>query len=123
MPHVVASALGRISAAPGANVRRIWSEAFKTVRAETERRAAHLSPEDQIVQSMADASPAKWHRAHTTWFFETFLLRSEEHTSELQSLRHLVCRLLLEKKKKQNHSHKAWKITKSHGRERHGTAD
>ena len=75
MPHVVASALGRISAAPGANVRRIWSEAFRTVRAETERRAAHLSPEDQIVQSMADASPAKWHRAHTTWFFETFLLK------------------------------------------------
>jgi len=75
MPHVVASALGRISAAPGANVRRIWSEAFRTVRAETERRAAPLSPEDQIVQSMADASPAKWHRAHTTWFFETFLLK------------------------------------------------
>ncbi len=76
MPHVVAPALGRISAAPGANLRRIWSEAFKTVRAETERRAAPLSPEDQIVQSMADASPAKWHRAHTTWFFETFLLKA-----------------------------------------------
>jgi ergothioneine biosynthesis protein EgtB len=76
MPHVVASALGRISAAPGANIRRIWSEAFRTVRAETERRAAHLSPEDQLVQSMADASPAKWHRAHTTWFFETFLLKA-----------------------------------------------
>jgi ergothioneine biosynthesis protein EgtB len=76
MPHVVAPALGRISAAPGANLRRIWSEAFRTVRAETERRAAPLSPEDQIVQSMADASPAKWHRAHTTWFFETFLLKA-----------------------------------------------
>src|SRR6476469_7774905 len=76
MPHVVAPALGRISAAPGANVRRIWSEAFRTVRAETERRAAPLSPEDQIVQSMADASPTKWHRAHTTWFFETFLLKA-----------------------------------------------
>jgi ergothioneine biosynthesis protein EgtB len=75
MSHASVSAIGRISTAPGANVRRIWSEAFRTVRGETERRAAHLSAEDQIVQSMADASPAKWHRAHTTWFFETFLLK------------------------------------------------
>src|SRR4029078_2559683 len=47
---------------------------FGRVRAETEARAAHLSAEDQIVQSMEDASPAKWHRAHVTWFFEQFLL-------------------------------------------------
>ncbi len=51
-----------------------WREAFRRVRGETERRAAHLSAEDQIVQSMADASPTKWHRAHVTWFFEQFLL-------------------------------------------------
>ena len=44
------------------------------MRAETERRAAPLGPEDQVVQSMPDASPTKWHRAHTTWFFEQFLL-------------------------------------------------
>jgi ergothioneine biosynthesis protein EgtB len=45
------------------------------VRGETERRAALLSAEDQVIQSMADASPTKWHRAHVTWFFEQFLLR------------------------------------------------
>src|SRR3974390_2566564 len=54
--------------------RRAWLQAFRRVRAETEARAAHLSAEDQIVQSMADASPTKWHRAHVTWFFEQFLL-------------------------------------------------
>ncbi len=50
------------------------AEAFLAVRKETERRAAPLTPEDQLIQSMPDASPAKWHRAHTTWFFEQFLL-------------------------------------------------
>src|ERR671922_1837933 len=54
--------------------RAVWREAFRSVRAETERRAAPLSPEDQVVQSMPDTSPTKWHRAHTTWFFEQFLL-------------------------------------------------
>jgi ergothioneine biosynthesis protein EgtB len=49
-------------------------ESYRRVRDCTEALAAPLSPEDQVVQSMPDVSPTKWHRAHTTWFFETFLL-------------------------------------------------
>jgi ergothioneine biosynthesis protein EgtB len=49
-------------------------DAYLEVRTLTEELAAPLSPEDQTVQSMPDVSPTKWHRAHVTWFFETFLL-------------------------------------------------
>jgi ergothioneine biosynthesis protein EgtB len=48
--------------------------AYCDVRRRTEALAAPLGPEDQVVQSMPDASPTKWHRAHTTWFFEEFVL-------------------------------------------------
>jgi ergothioneine biosynthesis protein EgtB len=61
-------------AADDCDPRQKWRDAYVAVRGETERRAAPLSPEDQVVQSMPDASPAKWHRAHVTWFFEQFLL-------------------------------------------------
>src|SRR6516162_8891364 len=50
-------------------------ERYRYTRDLTERLAEPLSPEDQTVQSMPDVSPTKWHRAHTSWFFETFLLR------------------------------------------------
>jgi len=62
-----------VGSVPG-DVRSVWAATFRAVRAETERRASPLGPEDQVVQSMPDASPTKWHRAHTTWFFEQFLL-------------------------------------------------
>src|SRR5947207_1603526 len=48
---------------------------YRTVRSVTRSLTAAVSTEDQMVPSCADASPMKWHQAHTTWFFETFVLR------------------------------------------------
>ncbi|MHB1022318.1 MAG: ergothioneine biosynthesis protein EgtB [Acidobacteriaceae bacterium] len=50
-------------------------EKFFSVRHATEKLCQSLSPEDQMVQSCPEASPVKWHLAHTSWFFETFVLR------------------------------------------------
>jgi len=51
---------------------------FVRVRSLSERLAAPLQPEDQCIQTMPDVSPTKWHLAHTTWFFETFILEPHE---------------------------------------------
>lgn len=60
---------------------------YLAVRDRTEALAAVLSPEDQVVQSMPDVSPTKWHRAHTTWFFETFVLgRFDDDHSPVEPL-------------------------------------
>jgi ergothioneine biosynthesis protein EgtB len=53
------------------------TERFLGIRAMTDLLASRLSAEDQTPQSMPDASPAKWHRAHVTWFFEEFILRPD----------------------------------------------
>jgi len=62
----------RIATAPltGASL----AERYEIIRSTTDTLCAPLSPEDCVVQSMTDASPAKWHLAHTTWFFEQFVL-------------------------------------------------
>ena len=54
------------------------AELFATVRSRSLAIAEPLSAEDCVVQSMPDASPVKWHLAHTTWFFETFILEKYE---------------------------------------------
>jgi ergothioneine biosynthesis protein EgtB len=56
--------------------------AYASVRDTTETLASPLSAEDQTVQSMPDVSPTKWHRGHTSWFFETFLLLPKLHGYE-----------------------------------------
>jgi ergothioneine biosynthesis protein EgtB len=60
--------------APGSRASRLAAR-YRSARLVSERLAEPLSPEDCQVQSMPDASPVKWHLAHTTWFFETFVLK------------------------------------------------
>src|SRR3954470_22268538 len=49
-------------------------DSYLGVRERTESMVLHIGAEDMVVQSMPDCSPAKWHLAHVTWFFESFLL-------------------------------------------------
>src|SRR5258706_5128070 len=49
-------------------------ERYQEIRRKSLELTQPFSAEDQMLQSMPDASPAKWHMAHTTWFFETFIL-------------------------------------------------
>ena len=62
----------RLQTVPSASARH---ELYKSVRSRTTSLVSGLCPEDMMLQSMEDASPAKWHLAHTTWFFEEFILK------------------------------------------------
>jgi ergothioneine biosynthesis protein EgtB len=60
---------------PPLDDRPAWQAAYRAVRGHSRALSAGLSAEDQALQSMPEASPTKWHLAHTTWFFETLLLQ------------------------------------------------
>ena len=67
--------------APGdAEQRQALAPRYVAVRRATEELCRPLATEDYGLQAMADASPPKWHLAHTTWFFETFLLKPFLHS-------------------------------------------
>ncbi|MFA5082997.1 MAG: hypothetical protein WC474_10665, partial [Hydrogenophilaceae bacterium] len=55
--------------------RSTWTDAYLGVRKRSEALCAPLSAEDHVIQTAPEASPAKWHLAHVSWFFETFLLK------------------------------------------------
>jgi ergothioneine biosynthesis protein EgtB len=64
---------------------------FRQLRNFTTTLCADLEPEDYVVQSMPDVSPTKWHLAHTTWFFETFILKKfmPDYQSEIPEYAYL----------------------------------
>jgi ergothioneine biosynthesis protein EgtB len=66
------------SAASAASLqeRKSLAQRYAAVRAQSLRLIDCLEPEDMVIQSMPDVSPTKWHLAHTSWFFETFLLET-----------------------------------------------
>src|SRR5712692_10244615 len=55
--------------------RQALAQRYQQVRQSTEALSAPLAVEDYVIQSMPDCSPTKWHLAHVSWFFETFLLK------------------------------------------------
>ncbi len=72
---------------------------FHEVRNFTDALGRGLAPEDCVVQSMPDVSPTKWHLAHTTWFFETFVLKKwVAGLSPRQSAVRLSVQLLLQRR-------------------------
>src|SRR5213595_2549664 len=80
LSSIAASAIGETTAIrsrshTGASRAERLLARFREIRDFTTGLCANLEPEDYVVQSMPDVSPTKWHLAHTTWFFETFILK------------------------------------------------
>lgn len=64
-------------------MKNVLIQHYKDIRSDTEVIASPLETEDYVVQPMADVSPPKWHLGHTTWFFETFILKPHWRDYEL----------------------------------------
>src|SRR5687767_13416057 len=69
------------STMPGVDI-AVTVERFRSVRDQTRGLTASLQTEDFVVSSMPDVSPTKWHLAHTSWFFETFVLAAHDPSYE-----------------------------------------
>jgi ergothioneine biosynthesis protein EgtB len=68
--------MSQVQAFPGSvRAATAWLARYQAVRAQSQALCAPLLPEDTVVQPTLDVSPPKWHLAHTTWFWETFLLK------------------------------------------------
>src|SRR5262245_53421888 len=74
LPDTSHSAASQTEPSAGPSRGRDLPGRYDAIRLTTEWLASPLSPEDCELQSMPDASPVKWHLAHTSWFFETFVL-------------------------------------------------
>lgn len=71
-----------IEAKPTSLNHQLLLEKYQSVRSRTALICAPLHKEDMVVQPVVDVSPPKWHLAHTTWFFETFVLKSQQNYQE-----------------------------------------
>lgn len=75
----------KFKTAPPTDADHRLGERYRAVRRLSAQIAAPLYPEDQTIQSMSDVSPTKWHLAHTSWFFETFILKP--HATDYREFR------------------------------------
>lgn len=76
------------------NLEQVFED-FVDVRTFSEKLCEPLKPEDYNLQAIAETSPAKWHLAHTSWFFETFILKSFYQTTHASTLSSNISSILI----------------------------